>query len=116
MIECAFRGRLAGDPLCQQAGVLAGGEAAVFAAAAMEQKSAGTLPGRQVLVYRLARLLGDLEPDRKTGLVLPNGRTIDSIAMWCDVLDLEAHQVAAAQLAIDRQIEERQVPGAPCEL
>jgi hypothetical protein len=30
--------------------------------------------------------------------------------MWRDVLDLEAHHVAATQLAIDREIEERQVP------
>jgi hypothetical protein len=60
-----------------------------------------------VLVDRLARLLGDLEPDRATGLALPNGRTVDCVAMWRDVLDLEAHHVAPAQLAIDREIEER---------
>jgi hypothetical protein len=56
------------------------------------------------------------EPDRKTGLVLPNGRAVGCITVWCDVLDLHAHQVARAQLAIDRQIEERQVPCAPCQL
>jgi hypothetical protein len=49
---------------------------------------------RKALVDRLARLLGDLEPDRQTGLVLPNGRTLDGIAVWCDILDLEAHYVA----------------------
>src|SRR5919106_2908501 len=103
----------AGGPHRQQAG----GEAAAFAATAMEQRISGTLPGRsKVLVDRLTRLLGDLEPDRKTGLALPNGRAVDGIAMWCDVLNLEAHHVAPAQLAIDREIEERQVPGAPCEL
>jgi hypothetical protein len=54
----------AGNPLRQQAGILAGGEAAAFVAAAMEQKIAGTLPARRkVLVDRLARSLGDLEPD-----------------------------------------------------
>jgi hypothetical protein len=47
---------------------------------------------------------------------LPNGRTVDSVAMWCDVLDLETHYVAATQLAIDRKIEERQVSRAPREL
>jgi hypothetical protein len=92
-------------------------EAAAFAPAAVEQEIAGTIPARRkVLVDRLARLLGNLEPDRKTGLVLPNGRTVDGIAMWRDVLDLEAHHVAATQLAIDREIEERQVPHPPCEL
>jgi hypothetical protein len=59
----------AGEPLRHQPGVLAGREATIFAAAAMEQKIAGTFPGRRkLLVDRLARLLGDLEPDRKTGL------------------------------------------------
>jgi hypothetical protein len=46
---------------------------------------------------------------------LPNRRTVDGIAVWCDVLNLEAHHVAATQLAIDREIEQRQVPSAPCE-
>ena len=46
----------AGDPLRQQASILAGGEAAAFATAAMEQEIAGTLPARRkVLVDRLAR-------------------------------------------------------------
>jgi uncharacterized protein (DUF2336 family) len=107
----------AGDPVRQQAGILAGGEAAALVAAAMEQKIAETLPARRdVVVERLARLLGDFEPDRKTGLVLPNDGTVDGIAMWRDVLDPEAHYVAAAQLAIDREIEEGQVARAPCEL
>jgi hypothetical protein len=69
-----------------------------------------------VLVDRLARLLGNLAPDRTTALALPNGRTVDCITMWRDVLDLEAHHVASAQPTIDREIEERQVPRAPCEL
>jgi hypothetical protein len=70
---------------------LAGGEAAAIAAADLEQKIAGTLPAhRKVLVDRLACLLGDLEPDRPTRLVLPNGRAVDGIAVWRNVLDLEA--------------------------
>jgi hypothetical protein len=96
---------------------LAGGEATSLAAAAMEQKIARTLPARRkVLIDRLARLLGDLEPDRKTGLALPNGRTVDGLSIWRDVLDFEAHHVAAAQLAINCEIEERQVARAPCKL
>jgi hypothetical protein len=86
----------AGDPLRQQAGILAGGEATTLAATATKEEVAGSLLSRRnVLIDRLARLLGDLESDRKTGLVLPNGRTVDSIAMWCDVFDLEPHDVAA---------------------
>jgi hypothetical protein len=105
----------AGDPARQQARILAGGEASL-AAAAMEQKIAGTLPGhRKVLVDRLTRLLGNLEPDRKTGLVLPNGRPLDGIAVWHDIFDPKAHHVATTQLAIDREVEERQIARAPCE-
>jgi hypothetical protein len=101
----------------QQPGILAGREAAPFAAPATEQKIAGTLLGRrEMVVDRLARLLGNLEPDRKNSLVLPNCRAFDCIAVWRDVLDLEAHHVAATQLAVDREIEERQVPRASCEL
>jgi hypothetical protein len=87
----------AGDPRQQQAGILAGGEAAVPGTVTMEQKIAGTLPDRRkVFVDRLPRLLVIVEPDRTTGFALPNGRTVDLIAMWCDVFDLDAHQVAFA--------------------
>lgn len=83
----------------------------------MEQKIARTLPGHsKVLVDCLSRLLGDLEPDRKAGLVLPNGRSVDSVAVWCDVIDPEAYYIAATQLAIDREIEERQIPRATRKL
>jgi hypothetical protein len=88
-----------------------------LAATATKQEIAGSLLGRRnVLIDRLAGLLGDLEPDRKLGLVLPNGRPVDRIAMRRDILDSKAHQVSATQLAIDREIEERQVSRAPCEL
>jgi hypothetical protein len=69
-----------------------------------------------VIVNRVASLLSNLEPDRPTRLVLPNGRAVDGIAMWCHVLDPEAHHFAATQLAVDREIEERQVPHPPREL
>jgi hypothetical protein len=60
--------------------------AAASVAAAMEQKIAGTLPARRkVLIDRLMRLLSDLEPDRKTGLVLANGRTVHGIAMCATI-------------------------------
>jgi hypothetical protein len=79
----------AGDPLRQQASILAGGEAAAFAAAAMEQEIARTRSGcREVIVNRLASLLSNLEPDRPTRLVLPNGRAVDRVAIWCDILDV----------------------------
>jgi hypothetical protein len=44
----------------------------------MEQKIPGALPCRKVFVDCLARLLSDLESDRKTGLALPNGGTVDA--------------------------------------
>jgi hypothetical protein len=65
----------AGNPLRQQASILPGDEAPAFAAATMEQGIARMRSGcREVIVNSLASLLGELEPDRTTGLVLPNSR------------------------------------------
>ena len=49
-------------------------------------------------------------------VVLPNGRSVDGVAVWCDVVDPEAYYIAATQLAIDREIEERQIPRATRKL
>jgi hypothetical protein len=51
-------------------------------------------------------VLGDLEPDRAAGLALLAGCPLNCISMRSDALDAEPHQVACAQLAVQRQIEE----------
>jgi hypothetical protein len=89
---------------------LSGRHAAVATATAAEQKFAGLPSGRlDVVVDGLPRLLGQLEPDRPTGLLLPHHRAIDRITARCHVLDAQCDHVAAPQLAVDRKIEHRQI-------
>ena len=96
---------------------MASAEALGFAAAAMEQN----IPRRfrvtarcSSIAWRVCPVISNLTG--KTGLVLPHDRTVQGIAMWCDVFDLETHDVAATQFAIDCEIEERQIPRSPCKL
>jgi hypothetical protein len=49
----------------------------------------------------LPRLLGQLELDRPSGLSLPNGCLFDRVAVRRNVFDLEGHDIAAPELAID---------------
>jgi hypothetical protein len=78
--------------------------------AGCEQELAGLLAGRpDVVVHRLAGLFGQFEPDRPPGLFLAYGRSIAGITIRCNVLDLESDDIAASQLAVDGQIEHRQI-------
>jgi hypothetical protein len=45
-----------------------------------------------------------------------HGGAIDGISMGGDVVDLESHDIATAQLAVDGEIEHRQVSGSPLDL
>ena len=81
------------------------------------RNSPGFLPADPyVVVDRLAGLLGQFEPDRLPGLLLPHRRPIDRIPVRCNVLDLERDDIAAAQLAVDGEIEHRQVAHPPVDL
>ena len=83
----------------------------------MNRIVAGLLAGSpQVVVDGLPRVLGQLELHGVAGLLLSNGCPIDGIASRGDVLDLDAHHIAAAQLAVDGEVEERQVSLAPFDL
>ena len=62
-----------------------------------------------VIVDRLTRRFGELEPDRLACLLLPNRRPFERLAGGRNVLDSERDHVAAAQLAVDREIEHREV-------
>ena len=63
----------------------------------------------QVLVDRLARLVGQLEPNGSAGLLLADGCAIHRVAARGDVIDANGNHVAAAQLAVDRQVEEGEI-------
>ncbi len=58
---------------------------------------------------RLASPLGDLEPNRFSRLALDDRCALLDMAGRVDVCDHELHQVAAAKLAVDGEIEESEV-------
>ena len=68
--------------------------------------------GRKTAMARFS----DHESDRPPGLPLLDGCPLDSIAVRSDVLDPEPYQVTGAKLAIDCQVEERQISEPTIEL
>jgi hypothetical protein len=69
-----------------------------------------------VVIDCVPRLLRQFKADRATSLALANGRSIDRVTVRCNVIGLYNDNVAAAKLAIDRKIEERQVTYLPLHL
>src|SRR5262245_60787952 len=67
----------------------------------------------EVVVHRLPGHLGQLEANWSAGLALADVSAVDRVAVGCHVIDAESDEVAASQLAVDGEIEERQVPHAP---
>jgi hypothetical protein len=55
-------------------------------------------------------LLGDLELDRPARFLLDYGSTVPYLSPDTYVLHPEPHEVATAQLAVDREVEQCQVP------
>ena len=85
----------------------------LIGAEARKQQLAGLPAGQpQALVDRLPRLVGEFEPHRSARLSLANRRTIERIAVRCHVIDADGDNVTAAQLAVDRQVEQRKIPRA----
>jgi hypothetical protein len=64
---------------------------------------------RQKIIDRLAGLFGALELDGQARLPLADCCTVSGVAVRSDILDLDAHDIAAAQHAVDREIEQCQV-------
>jgi len=86
-------------------------------AAASEQRLAELAAGcLEVFVDCLPGLLGELELDGVTRLLLSHGRTIDGVTARSDILNHHADKVAAAQFAIDREIEEGEITLAILDL
>src|ERR1051326_2741397 len=65
---------------------------------------------------------GNFERDRSAGLLLDHGRAIPHPAADAHVIDPQGHQIAAAQFAVDREVEQREItlptlqlkPGPDC--
>src|SRR6516162_1814040 len=103
----------AGDPLADQSSILTCRNSSVAAATAgKEVLTRLFVGGSDVVVDCLTGLLRHLEPDRLAGLLLAHRCAIDGMSVRCHILHLEADDVAASQLAIDGQIEHREIAGS----
>jgi hypothetical protein len=60
--------------------------------------------GANVIIDRLADLVGQLEADRTTCLPLPHGGAVGGVAVRRDVLDLDGDDITAAQFAVDFEV------------
>lgn len=94
----------------------------------------GILPGRQVRLHsdpagkevpgapasnvgkprldRSSGLLGDLELHRTACLLLNDGRAVTDPAADADIVDLQPHEIAAPEFAVDREVEQGEVAGS----
>ena len=61
-------------------------------------------------------LVGQLKPHRPTSLLLPNSRAVHRVAAWRYIVDTNGYHVAATQLAVDGEIEQREIPLATLHL
>jgi len=92
----------AGNPLTDQPGELSRRDRSIPPATAAKEVLAWFLiGGSDVTVDRLSGLLRDFEPDRLAGLPLAHARPVDRVTMRSNVLDLQADDVASAELAIN---------------
>jgi hypothetical protein len=99
-----------GDPLAYTTGLLSGRERVARVASASEQEFARLFARRpDVIIDSFAGLLTQFKPNGMSGFPLADGCSINSHVLWRDILDLEADDVAASELAVDREIEHRQV-------
>src|SRR3954470_13711467 len=82
-----------------------------------EQELAGTFAGDfQVVIDRLTGLLGHFESDRSPGLPLPDRCAICRISACSHILDAQGYDITATKLAVDCQIEHRQIASATFDL
>jgi hypothetical protein len=63
----------------------------------------------QEVVNRLPGLIRQFELDGSPRHLLPDGRTIDRIAIRSDIFDPQGDDVATTQLAVDRKVEKGKV-------
>src|SRR5262249_24597383 len=100
-------------PFGDEARVLARGQGPIWAPATREQVLARLTAGdAKIIVEGLARRLGQLEANGTAGFPLPDICSVDGVAIGRHVIDAQCHEIAAAELAIDGQIEHRQIARA----
>src|SRR6516165_1679335 len=107
----------AGDPLADQPSILPCRNSSVAAATAGKEVLTRLLVGgSDVVVDCLTGLLSHLEPDRLAGLLLAHRRAIDGMSVRRHIFHLEADDVATSQLAVDGQIEHREIARSSFDL
>lgn len=99
----------AGHPLLNEPRVLARRQSARIATAGEQELARLARRQAQVLINRLASLVSQLEPNWPTRLLLADGCAIHGVTVRGYIIDANGDDVAAAQLAIDRQVEEGKV-------
>jgi hypothetical protein len=97
----------AGEPLGEKASILT--RRHTLAGSPTRKQEIARPFSRQldVVVNRLAGRLGQLKPDGASGLFLAHRCTINCIAIGGNVIDFHSDDIAAPELAIDREIEEQ---------
>lgn len=97
------------DPLLHQSSILPCRQAASIASTCEQELTRLASRQAQVLIERLSGLVSQLEPNWPAGLLLPDGRPVHRVSTRGDVIDANGNNIAAAKLAIDRQVEESKV-------
>jgi len=105
-----------GDPLADQAGVLTCREAMTAAATAKQELAHLPAGLSERHVDGSPRLLGKLEPDPATGLLLADRCSIKTVAAGRHVIDPRRDDVTAPQFAVDGEVRQREVAGATLKL
>lgn len=105
------------DPFGNQARILTCRQRALLSPASGKEVVAGHLGVyTEISVDRLPGLLCDLEADRSAGLALAYGRSRTRVTIRSDIVDFEGDEIAAAQFAVDGEIEQREIADFPVQL
>ena len=100
----------ASNPLGDQSSILPRRQVSPVVPAAGKELFPGFLVGDlKVLIDCLAGLLRHLKSNGPARLLLPNCRAIDRMAVRRNVIHFQPNDVAAPELAVDRQIEQREI-------
>lgn len=76
--------------------VLPRGQAAPITMTREQELTRLTSRQTQVLVDRLVSLVCEFEPNWQTRLLLADGCAIHGVAVWCDIIDVNGNDIAAA--------------------
>ena len=105
------------NPFLHDPRILASGEVARPLVAARKQEvSRRVIPLCNPRLNSRPRLLRDLEADGLAGLLLQDRGAGDEMRAVGDIADPQPNQVAAAQLAVDGEVEEGKIANPPANL